>query len=86
MNPGAMKTLLVATLAALVAAPGAQAADEAGAAKVVTVYVSAHTGKGIAKDVNELHARMEQDGWKFADLEPHVENGDTEGAWVTYTK
>jgi hypothetical protein len=29
---------------------------------------------------------MEKDGWRFANLEVHTENGDTKGAWVTYTK
>ena len=39
-----------------------------------------------AKDVNEMHAKMEKDGWRFADLEAQTENGDTEGIWLTYTK
>lgn len=36
--------------------------------------------------VNELHAKMEQQGWKFADLQIHSENSDTKGVLVTYTK
>jgi hypothetical protein len=80
--------LLASLLTALVAAPpAASAADERPlAATVVTVYVSAHTGRGVAREVNELHAKMEKDGWKFAAFAPHMENGDTEGVWVTYTK
>jgi len=52
----------------------------------VTVDVAAHAGKAVAAKLNESHARMETEGWRFADLEIHVENGDTKGAWVTYTK
>jgi hypothetical protein len=40
----------------------------------------------VAKDVNELHAKMEKDGWRFASMVAHTENGDTEGVWVTYTR
>jgi len=86
MISGAPKTALVAIIVALLATPAARAADKARAETIITVYVNAHTGHGLEKDVNALHARMEQEGWKFADLEPHLENGDTEGAWVTYTK
>lgn len=53
---------------------------------VITVYLSAHGGDQIAEKINELHGKMEQQGWKFADLEIHSENSDTKGAWVTYTK
>jgi hypothetical protein len=78
-----------ALLAAVLAAP-VLAADpekgEAAAENVVTVYVSAHAGTTVTKKLNELHANMEAEGWRFADLEIHVENGDTTGAWVTYTR
>lgn len=82
----APKIVLVAALTALLAPAPARAAEPPRAATIITIYVNAHTGHGLEKDVNALHARMEQEGWKFADLEPHLENGDTEGAWVTYTK
>jgi hypothetical protein len=52
----------------------------------LTVHIDGHGGGGIAKKLNEMHAQMARDGWQFADMEPHTENGDTEGAWVTYTK
>jgi hypothetical protein len=81
---------LAATVAAAVlsAAPlAAVAKDEAPkAANVTTVYVSGHGGSTLAKEINELHGKMEQQGWKFADMEVHTENGDTEGFWITYTK
>jgi hypothetical protein len=88
-----MKTELKQTLAAaiatavLVAAPaGAADKKKETADTIMTVYVSAHGGKEMAKDINASHAAMEAQGWRFADLEIHTENGDTEGAWITYTK
>ena len=76
----------VVAVAAVTATPQALAADKQQAATVVTVHVNAHTGSGVAKDVNELHAKMEKDGWHFASMVAHTENGDTEGVWVTYTR
>jgi hypothetical protein len=75
--------MMAATLAA---APAALAAEPPAATTVVTVYVNAHGGGSIAKEANESHAKMEKDGWRFADLEVHAENGDTEGVWITYVK
>ncbi|MCU0975238.1 MAG: hypothetical protein MUC71_02860 [Steroidobacteraceae bacterium] len=88
-----MKTAFEKTLAACVAAAVLVAAPAVAADKkketadnLVTVYVMAHGGKEMAKDINASHAAMEAQGWRFADLEIHTENGDTEGAWITYTK
>jgi predicted secreted Zn-dependent protease len=82
---GAIAAALAAAI--LVAAPVAVAKDEKPAAtRVVTVYVSGHGGSGLAKKLNEMHGTMEQQGWLFASMEVHTENGDTEGFWVTYTK
>ena len=88
-----MKTVFEKTLAAfaaaavLVAAP-AMAADKKKetADSVVTVYVSAHGGKEMARKINASHVEMEAAGWRFAEVDIHTENGDTEGAWITYTK
>jgi len=54
--------------------------------RVITVHVDGHGGNGIAKNINEMHVKMTAKGWDFADMESHAENGDTEGAWLTYTK
>ena len=83
-----IKQLLVAvmTVTALVAPPATNAAKEAGPATVVTVYINAHGGSSIAKKINEMHKTMEAQGWRFADMEVHTENSDTEGAWITYVK
>ena len=82
------KLFATATLAtAMVTAPAAQAADPPMPTTTVTVYVGMPLGKKAgAKDVNAMHAKMEKDGWRFADLESNNENGDTEGVWLTYTK
>lgn len=78
----------VITATALVAAPAANAGKDrkTSADTMVTVYVSGHGGASIAKKINEMHLEMEARGWRFADMEVHTENADTEGAWVTYVK
>jgi hypothetical protein len=88
-----MKTAFEKTLAACVAAAVLVAAPAIAADKkketadnLVTVYVTAHGGSAMAKKINESHVKMEAEGWRFADFEIHTENGDTEGAWITYTK
>ena len=88
MNIGLRNPLAAAALAtAMVIAPAAHAADKPQPTTVVTVYVGMPIGKSTgAKDVNAMHAKMEKDGWRFADLEAQTENGDTEGIWLTYTK
>lgn len=67
-------------------AAGGQDIVEAEKPAALTVHIDGHGGGGIAKKLNEMHAQMARDGWQFADMEPHTENGDTEGVWVTYTK
>jgi len=84
-----LSAVLAATLAtvSLAIAPLALAKEEKYVATgVITVYLSAHGGDQIANKVNELHGKMEQKGWKFADMQIHMENSDTKGVWVTYTK
>jgi DNA-binding protein YbaB len=73
---------------ALVATP-AQAAKEKKkefADGMVTVYISGHGGTTLTKKMNEMHVKMESMGWRFAGMEVHTENSDTEGMWVTYVK
>jgi hypothetical protein len=88
MNTGNFNLLAAITLtAALAAAPAALATDQPAATTAITVYISMHFGKkDAARDMNAMHAKMEKDGWRFADMEGNSENGDTEGFWVTYTK
>jgi predicted N-acyltransferase len=47
------------------------------------------SGKGTdsyAKKLNDSYVAAQAAGWKFADLEIYVENGDMVGAFVTYVK
>ena len=77
----------VALAAVLAAVPVALAADQAAPITVVTVYIGMNFGKkSAAKDINEMHEKMAKDGWRFADMEGNLENGDTEGFWLTYIK
>lgn len=41
---------------------------------------------GAAKNMTEKHAEMARSGWRFADMEVYVENGDLEGFFLTYTR
>jgi hypothetical protein len=89
MNSPIRNLLAVAVMTvSLGAAPLALAKDKPlpAATTMTTVYVEGHGGTAISKDVNELHAKMEAGGWKFASLVLHTENSDTRGVWVTYTK
>ena len=83
----AFRKLLTATVmaTALVAAPLALAKDDAPAATtMVTVYVSAHGGSGMAKEANASHAKMEAQGWRFSNFPVHAQNCDTECACTPY--
>ena len=77
---------VAAGLSAMLAWSMGDAESEAVSPTVITVHVNGHGGDGIAKKINEMHAKMTGQGWAFAHLSPHSENADTEGAWVTYTK
>lgn len=77
---------IAAGLSAMLAWSMGDAESAAVAPPVITVHVDGHGGDGIAKKINEMHAKMTREGWVFAHLAPHSENADTEGAWVTYTK
>jgi len=83
-----MKMLpVVAVLAAGLAFAPAQASDRQQEARhVITVHIDGHLGSGLARKTNDMHAKMEAEGWRFASLAVHTENGDTEGLWVTYVR
>ena len=83
-----MKMLpVIEALAAGLAFAPAQASDRHPEARhVITVHIDGHLGSGLARKTNEMHAKMEAEGWRFASLAVHTENGDTEGLWVTYVR
>lgn len=88
--------VLAALLAAALAAPPALAApaDEARAAReagldTVTIHVDATFGMrkdGLARAITRAHAAFAAEGYAFADLELHVENGDVQGVFITYRR
>jgi hypothetical protein len=88
------KTTIAASATAVAMAGGAfffmaapQAADKTPAAQnVITVWVNGKGQKVFAETVNEQHGMMEAQGWKFSDMEVYVEDGDMQGAFVTYVK
>jgi predicted outer membrane protein len=88
MKTGRKQFLAAAAALAFVVLPGlAVAKDKKETADtMITVYISAHGGSSIAKKANETHVKMEAAGWRFANMEVHTENADTEGAWLTYVK
>jgi len=93
-----MKKLLVASIVAfpMMSFAGAALADSKeekaaaaaalAASKITTVFVSGKGMDSYAKKLNESYVAAQAQGWKFADLEIYVENGDMVGAFVTYVK
>ena len=69
--------------------PMAHAAGSEQVVDSVTVFVDATFGfrkKHMASQLTKSHARYEAMGYRFADMEPYVENGDLVGFFVTYTR
>jgi len=85
-------TMLASTMAVAIAAgaffvTAPQAADKTPPAQnMLTVFISGKGQSSFAEKLNEEHAKMEAKGWKFADLEVYTEDGDMQGAFVTYVK
>lgn len=75
----------VCLLFAVFAMNAVVAADDAGAI-TKTVWVDGKGQASMASDVNETHAKMNADGWRFADLEVYTEDGDMKGMFVTYVR
>ncbi len=67
----------------------AEPAVHAGASGAKTIFVGVHLlgrRKGAAKKLNQLHAEQAAEGWRYANMQAWVENGDLEGFFVTYTR
>lgn len=74
-----------AVLSALCFQP-ALAADPAPAKNMVTVFISKGSASSVTKAVNEMHAKMEAEGWSYKDMDVYIENGDLQGLFVTYVR
>jgi ABC-type sugar transport system substrate-binding protein len=86
-------TILTTAAAGLLAAAGMFAAatvakDEPAPAaqNTTTVWVDGQGQSSFATKVNKMHADMEAKGWKFGDLAVYTEDGDMQGAFVTYVR
>jgi hypothetical protein len=75
---------LLATVAMLVAA--SYAADDPIPQNTTTVWLDGKGQSGFSGKLNKLHADMEAKGLKFTDMEVYVEDGDMQGAFVTYVR
>lgn len=60
-------------------------ADDAGAT-TKTVWVDGKGQDSMAREVSEIHDEMNAAGWRFADLEIYIEDGDMKGMFVTYVR
>jgi hypothetical protein len=72
-------------LLAVLGVNSAAAADDAGAT-AKTVWVDGKGQSSMASDVSKMHAKMNAEGWRFADLEVYTEDGDMKGMFVTYVR
>ena len=83
-----VKCAVLALSAGSLAAGTAIAADDKDDvnAKTKTVWVDGKGWSGFAEKLNKRHAEMQAQGWDFADLEVYTENGDMQGAFVTYER
>lgn len=55
------------------------------APKAITIYMARGPEKvKAARNMNILHDEMAGRGFAFSDFEPHYENNDLEGWWITY--
>jgi maltose-binding protein MalE len=84
-------TIVAVTMTAIILTAGVfatrlQAAEEKAPQNTMTVWVNGKGQTGYADKLNEQHAKMEAQGWKFAGMQLYTEDGDMQGAFVTYTR
>lgn len=75
---------LLATVAMFVAASHAQ--DEPVPQNTTSVWLDGKGQSGFAEKLNKMHADMEAKGLKFSEMEIYTEDGDMQGAFVTYVR
>jgi hypothetical protein len=86
----AMKIVHIAAAAALsfLASTGLALAAEdiSPSTTATTVWVDGGGQSSMASKTNKVHAEMNAKGWRFANLEVYVEDGDMKGIFVTYVR
>jgi len=62
----------------------ASAADKQPAAPpaILTVYIDSHFSS--PEKINESHSKYSAQGYRWAGMTAHNENGDHRGVWITY--
>ncbi len=86
---GVMFGILVGMVFAQSANLSAQSAPAATCMESKTVFrdVSRFGRKnGAAENMSKKHDEYTVNGWKFADMETYIENGDLEGFFLTYSR
>jgi hypothetical protein len=79
-------TLVAAATLIIASAQTAWSADAPVAKTAVTVFVSKGSASSVTKSLNQLHAKMEADGWVYRDMGVYTEDGDLQGIFVTYVR
>lgn len=51
-----------------------------------TVWVDGKGQGSMASKTNKVHADMAAQGWRFADMDIYIEDGDMKGIFVTYVR
>ena len=74
------------SLALLVGFQPVRAADPVPAKTIITVFVGKGNSSSVTKAINELHAKMEVQGWTYKDMAVYTEDGDLQGIFVTYIR
>jgi hypothetical protein len=50
------------------------------------VWIDGKGQQGFSEKLNKMHAGMEAKGFKFGDMEIYTEDGDMQGAFITYVR
>lgn len=85
-----MKTVITGAIATLTMISGmgvALAADDIKpTTTALTVWVDGKGQGSMAGKVSKSHEEMNAKGWRFADLDVYIEDGDMKGMFVTYVR
>lgn len=86
-----MKTVIASSITVLIilaaTAGAALAADPIDPTiTATTVWVDGKGQSSMATKTNKVHAEMTAQGWRFADLDIYIEDGDMKGIFVTYVR
>jgi len=86
---GVLAGLLLGIVFAQSGPLSAQTAPEARCQEAKTIWRDSSRfsrRKFGADNMTEKHDEYTRAGWKFADMETYIENGDLEGFFLTYTR